>query len=191
MITPNVSTKLPGSALSYKLTGSLILTIIFIIIAFFLMSLGSVQGTSTVGGATSATTFSTIVPAIILIVIGLLFPIYSFLWYTTFSYIVADQLITLNSGVIFKQSKTIAFNKIQNVNNVRGPMQMMFGLTEVDIWTASPDQMTITTVNYGNNQQGVKMQPKPEGKLYLLKQDADDLNTYISQKSTVQNVKIV
>ncbi len=192
MITPNVQTKLPASALTYKLTGSLIVTIIFIIIAFFLMSLGSVQGTSTVGGVTSPTTFSMVIPGIVLIILGLLFPLYAFLSYTMFSYIVGDQMITINSGILFRQSKTINFDKVQNIDNSRGPLQMLFGLTQVNIWTASQGQMSVSTIHFGtNNNQQVQMQPKPEGMLFLTQQDADELKGYVSQKGAVQNVKVV
>lgn len=191
MITQNIQSKLPGNVLAYKLVGSIIIAVILIVIALFLLSAGTINGTSTVNGVTSPTSIPAAIPAIVLIVLGLIFPLYAIAWYATFSFLVADQSITINSGVIVKRSKTIDFNKIQNVNNVRGPLQMIFGLAQVDLWTASQDQLSFSTVSYGNGRSGTRMQAKPEGRLYLLKQDAEDLKNTISQKGTVQNVKVV
>jgi uncharacterized membrane protein YdbT with pleckstrin-like domain len=191
MIAQNTQNKLPGNVLTYKLVGNIIIAVVLIVVAFILMSLGTIHGTSTVNGVTSPATFNLIIPAIVLIVLGLIFPLYTIAWYATFSFIVADQSITINSGVVVKRSKTIDFNKVQNVNNVRGPLQMIFGLAQVDLWTASQDQISFSTVSYGNGRTGTRMQAKPEGRLYLLKQDAEDLKNVIAQKGTVQNVKVV
>lgn len=179
MVTTNTQNKLPGSALGYLIIGRAIIGIILIIIGLLMIAAGTMHGTTTVNGVTTPVSFTATIPAIVVIIIGIIIPFWSILWYMTFSYIVADQNVTINSGVLFRQSKVIDFNKIQNVDNTRGPIQMMFGLTSVNIWTASEDQF----VRSGRN-----TVMRPEGRLYLSIQDAEDLKGFMTTKGTVQNV---
>src|SRR5207245_1012110 len=117
MVTNNVQNKLPGKALWYLLFARAIIGIILIVVGVAVMSMGTIQGSQTINGVTSPTSFPSAIPAVIIILIGIIIPLWSLFWYMTFSYIVGDQNITINSGVVFRQSRTIDFNKIQNINN--------------------------------------------------------------------------
>ena len=190
MIALSTFNKLPRSALGYLLVVRIIVGAILILIGIMLLSAGTIQGTKTINGVISSTSFSATIPALILILLGVFLPCYSIFWYLTFSFMVSEQGITINSGVLFRSSRTIDFNKVQNVDNTRGPLQMMFGLTGVNIWTASQDQLRFSTVTIGGIPR-TRASARPDGKLYLSGQDADYLKDYIAKKSSVQNVQMV
>ncbi len=190
MITRNITHKLPRKALWYLLVYRSIVAVIFVGFGVILLVSGTIVGTVTVNGVTSPSSFSPVIPALALIVIGLIGPIYSILWYFLFSYIVSDQNITINSGILFRQSRSIDFNKIQDVTNIRGPLQMMFGLTTINLWTASQDQISFNTVTVGGVPR-TQAVPKPDGQLVLLAEDADELRTLAMSRGNIQNVRVV
>ena len=159
MVPTGIQNKLPGNVLGYLMFSRVIVAIIFIAIGFGVMFLDIITGTIT------------IIPALVIMLIGVAVLLWSIFWYVTFSFTVTDQNITINSGVLFRRSRTIDFNKIQNINNTRGPVQAMFGLSGVNIQTVS---------------QAVA---RPAGKIYLLQQDADDLKSYIASKGPVAPVR--
>ena len=90
--------------------------------------------------------------------------IYALLFLHLFSFVVQEDKITLNYGIIIKHSDTISFRNMQNVKNFRGIIDQLFGLSKVSIWTASPEQ---------NHER------KPDGRLILLRLDADWLKDFI------------
>ncbi len=190
MVATNTTIKLSKNVLMYLLVVRIIIGVILITFGLFILSLGTIHGTTTINGVTSATSFPSIIPAVVLILIGLLIPCYSVLWYSMFSFVVSEKIITINSGVIFRQSRAIDFNKVQNVNNTRGPIQMMFGLTTLNIWTASQDQLSFSTVTIGGVPQ-TRMKARPDGKLYLTQQDAEELKGYLMNRGNVQNVQVI
>jgi len=110
---------------------------------------------------------------LIVIFIGLPVSIYMLLLYRSISFIVEDGRITINSGIITKKSKVIPFNKIQNVNCVRGLLIRIFGLSVVNIWTASPSQININA-------------KKPDGVLILTVDDAEWLKNFIINNPSAQ-----
>jgi len=95
------------------------------------------------------------------------------LFYNSFSFTVEDNKITINSGVIIKHSKSIPFNIIQNVENVRGILHRIFGLSRVDIWTSSPEQIRAYKGSTTH---------KPDGSLDLVTKDGDWLKNFILGK---------
>ncbi|HUV80994.1 MAG TPA: PH domain-containing protein [Patescibacteria group bacterium] len=110
---------------------------------------------------------------ILIIFIGLPFTLYLFLFYNAFSFIVEDNKITINSGIIIKKSKSIPFTIIQNVDNVQGILHRVFGLSKVNIWTSSPEQIT---AHKGSTTH------KPDGSLDLFVKDSDWLKNFILSK---------
>ena len=96
--------------------------------------------------------------------LGLGLMAYSVLYYLTFSFRLGSRNITINSGVIVRDSRTIDFGKIQNVEIQRGPLQMLLGLTKVKIWTGSMDQ-----ISFNRNSASVR----PDGLLTLYLDDAE------------------
>lgn len=100
----------------------------------------------------------------ILLALGLFFVAYSVLYYRNFSFRLSSRNITINSGVIVRDSRTIDFGKIQNVEIRRGPFQMLLGVTSVKIWTGSMDQVSF-------NRNGASV--RPDGLLTLYSGDAE------------------
>lgn len=90
--------------------------------------------------------------------------------YASVSYIVSEKIITINSGILIKKSKSIPFDGVQNINNGRGLVAMIFGVSKINIWTASVGQIHITN---GNSQN------KPAGSLLIGRDDAEWLKDYI------------
>lgn len=147
MINPNTPTQLPSKVKLYWLTKILLLLLPFL---FF-------------------------PPAFLILVIFLGLPVslYLLLYYNSFTFIIEDTKITINSGVVIKRSKSIPFNIIQNVENVRGIFHRIFGLSNVNIWTSSPEQIKAykgSTVH------------KSDGSLDLLVDDGEWLKNFILAK---------
>ena len=99
--------------------------------------------------------------------------IYLLLFYNSFGFTVEDNKITINSGVIIKKSKSIPFNTIQNVENVKGVLYRIFGLSKVDIWTSSPEQIRAYKGSTTH---------KPDGSIDLITEDGDWLKNFILDK---------
>jgi uncharacterized membrane protein YdbT with pleckstrin-like domain len=69
--------------------------------------------------------------------------VYFLLYYKFLSFVVENDKITINSGIIIKRSNSILFDKVQNVENVRGVLARLFGISKVSIWTSSPEQIRV------------------------------------------------
>ncbi len=90
--------------------------------------------------------------------------------YACISYVVSEKMLTINSGILIKSSKSIPYASVQNVNNTSGPIAMIFGVGRINIWTSSQEQIQISRGNSRN---------KPSGSLLLAKTDAEWLKDYI------------
>jgi membrane protein YdbS with pleckstrin-like domain len=150
MITLNQKTKLPWSTRFYGLAWLFIL----LLIITFLFSLGG----------HGADAFNYVGMFMIFIALWLL------LDYACISYVVSEKTITINSGILVKRSKSIPFESIQNTTSNRGPMAMIFGISRINIWTASPAQIQIRNGNSEN---------RPSGSLLLRKDDVEWLKEHI------------
>lgn len=108
MINLNTKEKMPGKIKAYYFV-KLILFIFLFSLVF--MPLGSKVWT----------------PVFWLMAIFIGLPIYLILLvaYSAFNFILEEGKITLNSGVIVKRSKAIAFDKVQNVESVSGILRRM------------------------------------------------------------------
>lgn len=154
MIKVKELTKFTPKVKQYLLTNLLII-IIFLSVVF------SMSGNNNFFG-----TFLTIT-----IILGLPFYIYISLMYNSWSFLVNENDITINSGILVKKSKTIPFNMIQNINRKQGVVMGMFGIANIDIWTSSPSQININEGKTSN---------KPDGNIVLTNEDADWLQGYIT-----------
>ena len=97
---------------------------------------------------------------------------YPILHYLMFTYEITDNTITVRSGIIFRQHETINFSRIQSIENERGPILMLFGLTFMEIWTASPNQHASSPA----------ARAYPDTALYLKKHAAEELKCHILQR---------
>ncbi len=107
------------------------------------------------------------------IFVGLPSFIYLFIYYGLLNFVVENDKITINSGIIIKHSKSIPFDRVQSVNNVRGILTRIFGLTRVSIWTSSPEQIRIHEKESTH---------RPDGRLELNNYDAEWLKNFILDK---------
>ena len=113
--------------------------------------------------------------AFISLIIFLGLPIYIYLWidYNRTTFVVEDNKITLNWGIIEKYSKSVAFNNVQNITNARGILSQFLGLSKVNIWTSSPSQIEI---------RGKESENRPELFLQLEYSDGEWLKNFILDK---------
>ncbi len=98
---------------------------------------------------------------------------YKLLFYKSVSFLLEDNKITISYGIIAKKSDSIPFSNVQNANCVSGLMRRMFGLSTLNMWTASPLQISV------RNQ---RSEHKPDGMLILMADDAEWLRNYITKK---------
>jgi membrane protein YdbS with pleckstrin-like domain len=98
---------------------------------------------------------------------GIFLLVNAVLRYKWFSFVLTDKNISIDSGVLFRRSTTIRFDRIQDVNTIRNPLHMMLGLASVAIWTASLDQRV------GNAN-------RPDGLIVLNADTAEWLREYLS-----------
>ncbi|OHA62520.1 MAG: hypothetical protein A2556_00560 [Candidatus Vogelbacteria bacterium RIFOXYD2_FULL_44_9] len=182
MIQNDVTNKLPQKALWYFVTYATIFSLILAVTGFFCFWLGPVAGTKEINGVVSPATFNFSIVGVVLIFIAILIWIYSWLSYYCYSFILRESTIVINWGVIFKNSHTIDFNRIQNIDLTRGPVMMLFGLSSVAIWTSSPEQLHVSQ----NGSVSI-----PDGKLYLAVEEAEWLRNHMATVGDVQKVKMV
>ena len=110
---------------------------------------------------------------VLVIVFCLPIYIYISILYNCLSFIVDENNITINSGIIVKKSTVIPFDKIQSINSRHGILMGMFAITNLDIWTSSQAQISI---NNGNSA------TKPDGNLILSIEDAEWLKSFMTYK---------
>ncbi len=164
--------KLPQATLVYMLTTRVIALVILFVASFFIQSEGNSASPWMISGG--------------IFVLGVIVVVFTVLSYNLFSYAVTGANVVINSGVILRESKTIDFDKMQNVNVVRDPLLMVFGLSRIEIWTASPAQMNFSSVSVGPNGQRTALpKPKPEATLVLLKDEAEMVCNTMTQTGTV------
>jgi membrane protein YdbS with pleckstrin-like domain len=81
--------------------------------------------------------------AVLLIVLALIITVSSSIaiilinkTYDNITFLVKSEALIINRGILFKQSQTIPFNRVQNVDIYRGPLERMFGIATIFIQTA-------------------------------------------------------
>lgn len=164
----NVAHRQPIAALWYKLLAP-------IAASLFVLFLGLSFGTSAALNGAGIPHLGTYVflGTLLFVALALLYPI---LYYYFFSYEISEHAINIHSGVIFRQYETINFSRIQTLDNERGPILMLFGLTLFEIWTASPDQTVIIAGKISN--------PRPDTTVLLKRSEAEALKEFIAHRPT-------
>lgn len=99
--------------------------------------------------------------------------IYLYFDYKAVNFLVSNDNLVINSGIIFKKSKEIPFCSIQTKNLSTGPLQGLFGVSTLSVWTSSQSQMQI---HNGNSEQ------KADGSLLLETGDANQLREMMARK---------
>jgi uncharacterized membrane protein YdbT with pleckstrin-like domain len=101
-------------------------------------------------------------------------------------YTPGDQSITIKSGLIFRKTVSINYVRVQNADVSRGPLQMLFGIATLNLWTASPGQVQTVSDNRGNTHSV----NRPEGRLVLLRADAEECKNKVTAQGAVQQVVV-
>jgi uncharacterized membrane protein YdbT with pleckstrin-like domain len=95
------------------------------------------------------TTIITITPLLILAIL-----LFCWLWsglsYTNYNYELKDEGVRIERGVIWKKYVTIPYDRIQNVDILRGLVARILGLSDLQIQTAGG----LTSANYGAYSEG-------------------------------------
>jgi membrane protein YdbS with pleckstrin-like domain len=131
-----------------------------------LFEFGANSGHSSCHGALCGTITGSHIAGFIYVFAGFL-AIRALVNFKSLSFVLTDKSISINSGVLFRNSSTIRFDRIQDVRVMRDPLHLILGLKSVAIWTASPDQRV------GNTK-------RPDGLLVLETDEADWLKEYLS-----------
>lgn len=171
MITFNVPQKLSSKVLSYSMTGAVIWAVIVTVAV-------------TAVGLTIFREIRLFAPMIVVVFFALLF-VYVFAWWKIFSYTVFTDHITIHSGVIFQETKTVNFNDIENVSSLSGPLIALFGLRTLKGFTSSPGQLVVS-----GSKNGTTTTYRPDINIILDAQTAAEL-MQLMQKSDVQKVENV
>lgn len=112
------------------------------------------------------------------IFIGIPYSVFFIIRIKSYSFIITENNITQNYGIITKKSETITFDKIQNIESFSNIINRLFGLTQLNIWTASLSQ------EY--SRRGTS-QNEPNIFLLLEKADANWIKKYILDKTVLPN----
>jgi membrane protein YdbS with pleckstrin-like domain len=167
MIQKNVSLKLPQAVLYYRIISLVIISVIIAVFTYFVPQ---------------TTSYSVFIGVGFLV----LTVVYAIIYLVTYSYTVSDDSITINSGVLFKDSKTVNYNDLQNMQVKRGPLLMAFGLADVQGFTSSPGQLVISSSGRG----GTNTTVKPDVEIVLTTEDANEL-AQMMHVGDIQKVKQV
>ncbi len=170
----NTRLKQPVAALLYSALGAAALAL-FILVGGLLFALGAQDACS--GDGCALLTSGVLVPFII--TLGLIIVLYPILYWYLFSYELTQNTITINSGILFRQYETIDFGRIQTIENERGPLLMLFGLTVVKVWTASASQISFSMVS-----NSTQARPRPDTMLIIGKNDAQALKDFMMRSKT-------
>ena len=168
----NVRRRQPVAAFWYSALGPLGLSISVIILGlFFVAAFFSGPDRACTDDICSSIASAVVMFVLIVSSVVLAYPL---LYYLLFTYEINERAITVNSGILFRQYETIDFNKVQAIDNERNPLLMLFGLTRVEIWTASWDQLAS-----GAGPNAARIRPRPDMRLILQKDDASKLRDFV------------
>ena len=74
--------------------------------------------------------------AIMAIMMAVITIVFINMTYDNITYLVKNEALIINRGIFFKQSQTIPFNRVQNVDIYWGPIERRFGIATINVQTA-------------------------------------------------------
>jgi membrane protein YdbS with pleckstrin-like domain len=72
----------------------------------------------------------------ILIVMGALLFTYTNMYYDSFTFLLTEDMLLIEKGVLFKNKIVVPYSRVQNVNIKQGPLQRILGISSVYVITA-------------------------------------------------------
>lgn len=94
-------------------------------------------GFAIVGGDLVGQGLALLVPSVVLGFLGLKALVWPSLVYRFFAYEVREEDLWIGRGVLFRRETVIPLSRIQHVDTRQGPMEQLFGLARILIYTAS------------------------------------------------------
>ncbi|MDD4661929.1 MAG: PH domain-containing protein [Candidatus Pacebacteria bacterium] len=88
-------------------------------------------------------------------------------------FLLNEDKIQIKSGTVFKKIKIIPYSKIQSVDIKYGLLRSWLGLSTINLWTSSQGQVSGKEV-------------LSDGRLILLKKDAEEISNFIISKKEEQ-----
>lgn len=113
---------------------------------------------------------------ILMLFFGVPYFSYKIMQLKSINFVIDNDKLLINFGLILKQSVGIPFNAVQSVSATKGWSLGLFGLSKVNIWTGS-------NIQTSNND---KKANKPDGVLIILNDDAQWLQNYILSKGNAE-----
>lgn len=173
MIEINSPQKLSTRVLGYYLIKAILGSMVFSAIIYIGIMTGSNTG--------QLKPYAAFIPLVILALnLG-----YAILYWKIFTFTLFPDHMTIKSGVVFQNEKTVNFNDVQSSNAALGPLLAMFGLRIVKAFTSSPEQLIITSGKNGSSTRHV-----PDLQIIIEKESADQIIGII-KKGDVQKVQNV
>jgi len=111
----------------WKLKGMLILAVFVFLFSFPLLFLPGLSGLLAV--------------SVILLIGTTLIFLWSDLFYDRYLYMIGDDGVYINRGIWFKSNRTIPYERIQHISVTRGPLEILFGISDLNIFTAGTGSM--------------------------------------------------
>ena len=78
---------------------------------------------------------------IILFIINIIIISWAFLFYERYAYRIGEKTINIKRGILWKKDVTIPYERIQHVSTTRGPIEQLFKLHIMNIFTAGTASM--------------------------------------------------
>ncbi|HWZ61421.1 MAG TPA: PH domain-containing protein [Steroidobacteraceae bacterium] len=166
MIPLNTQLGLPSRAFWYVALRSFVAAVVLLLLATVFEVASSAPGAACKGALCGKISGGQI--AALLLLYGAFLVARAVLNFKWFTFTVTDRNISITSGVLARNTSTIRFDRIQDVNTRRDPLHALLGLKSIALWTASPDQ------GMSNGRR------RPDGLIVLDAADADWLRDYIS-----------
>ncbi len=71
------------------------------------------------------------------------------LFYNRYNYLINSEGVEIRRGILWKKDVTIPFERIQNVDIDRGPIEQLIGIYKVNIFTAGTGSFSSSTLSSG------------------------------------------
>ena len=80
---------------------------------------------------------------------GSLIILWATLFYERYLYQIKRDGIYINRGIWFKTSRVIPYERIQHISVTRGPLQILFGISDINLFTAGTGSMGSSAASRG------------------------------------------
>ncbi len=79
----------------------------------------------------------------------LLISVWIIMFYNRYTYLINDDGVEIRRGILWKKDVTIPYNRIQNIDIDRGPIEQLVGIYKMNIFTAGTGSLSSSTLSSG------------------------------------------